>query len=201
MYRDYVIGPLFEFRYSRLDVSKRDWKECFEDLIYQTIESMRGHLSNPERTGDIDVAEFDDRIEMRFKPCGSGGRSSAGDLIGGSPSRHLAPFYFRTIEGKYDFVGRRRGVCLYCAHCTIMMEKLSIEKFGYPTRIVEPPNFQEGINECKYIMYKNLRDIPEEIYERNGEKKPGASEALGSEGRHYVAKASEDETANLKERF
>lgn len=195
MYRDYVIGELFDFRYERFDVSKSEWSEVFEDLIYVSIEAMRGHLVGPNRDGTMELDEFDDRIELTFSPCGSGGRSMVGDKISGTPSRHEAPYYYHTMQEKHDFNWNKPGVCHYCVHCAVLMEKLPMEKFGYPVRIVEPPTYPDKLESCKWTMYKDPRTIPDSVYERMGEKKPGPDEPLGSKSRLEANQASDKQRA------
>ena len=181
MYRDYVIGDLFTFRYERFDVSKNDWKDVIDSLIYVSIEAMRGHLVGPERDGTMDFRDYDDRVELEFHPCASGGRSMAGDHISGTPSRHEAPYYYAPVQQKHDFSWNKTGVCNYCIHCAILMEKMPMEKFGYPVRVVDAPVYPENkTGRCKWTLYKDPRSVPESAYERMGEKKPAADEPLGS---------------------
>ncbi len=71
---------------------ERPYDETLERNIYISIEAMRGHLVGPERNGDMDVDEYDDRIVISFDPCGSGGRQQRGDVVEGTPSRHDLPY-------------------------------------------------------------------------------------------------------------
>lgn len=178
--RDYVIGNLFSFRYERFDVSKKKWEDSFKTLVYLSIESMRGHLVGPERDGTMGLVEDDEKVTITFAPCGSGGRISAGDTLHGTPSRHEAPYYFKMMENKYDFSWKKSGVCHYCVHCSVLVEKIPMERFGYPLRVVEPPVYPDHTKVCKWTMYKNPRNVPEWVYERMGEKKPLQDEPLGS---------------------
>jgi len=183
LYRDYVIGNLFDFRYERFDVSKNDWSAMFDALVYVSIEAMRGHLCGPERDGSMEMTSDDEKVTLTFTPCGSGGRTAQGDKIAGTPSRHEAPYHYRTLDEPADFHWNKSGVCHYCAHCAILMEKLPMERFGYPVRVVEPPTYPANTEKCRWTMYRNPRDVPEWVYERSGERKPSADEPLGSASR------------------
>jgi hypothetical protein len=183
LYRDYVIGDLFAFRYERFDVSKNSWAESFDALIYVSIEAMRGHLVGPERDGTMEMVEHPDRVELSFMPCGSGGRTIDGDRVSGTPSRHEAPFYYNTMQEKHDFSWNETGVCHYCVHCAVLMEKLPIERFGYPVRVVEPPTYPDNTTRCRWTMYRDPRDVPASAYARMGEVKPAPDQPLGSASR------------------
>lgn len=183
MYREYVIGHLFDFRYERFDVSKNDWRDVFNALVYVSIEAMRGHLVGPERDGTMELDEDDEKVVMTFTPCGSGGRTMQGDRIAGTPSRHEAPYHFQTMEKPHDWHWNKPGVCHYCLHCAVLMEKMPMEKFGYPVRVVEPPTYPGNTERCRWTMYKDPRNVPDWVYERSGERKPAADQPLGSAGR------------------
>lgn len=183
MYRNYVIGHLFNFRYERFDVSKNDWGQIFDALVYVSIEAMRGHLVGPRRDGTMAMESDDEKVVLTFTPCGSGGRVVQGDRVAGTPSRHEAPYHYQTMQGRADFHWRTPGVCHYCVHCAVLMEKLPIEKFGYPVRVVEPPRWPDATEKCRWTMYRDPRAVPEWVYERSGEAKPGPDLPLGSAGR------------------
>ena len=182
MYRDYVIGNLFNFRYERFDVSKNDWNEVYNSLLYVTMEAMRGHLFGPQREGTFEVKELEDRVEMSFTPCGSGGRLSEGDKIKGTASRHEAPYYYLPMQKEHNFSWNKKGVCHYCVHCSVLMEQLPMEKFGYPVRVVEPPVYPDNNSRCTYIMYRDPRKVPDTVYKRRGMEKPPSHAPLGSKG-------------------
>ena len=83
-----VLLPLFAWRYEKFDIDKFPWDEGLEVLMTVACEAMRGHLVGPERTGDFELIEIDDRYMLRFDPCGSGGRTLRGDPIEGTPLAH-----------------------------------------------------------------------------------------------------------------
>ena len=178
-----AITDRFDFRYARYDVSRFPWSEAFDELVHASIETQRGHLVGPDREGLLELNEHPDRVVMSFVPCGTGGRTVAGDKLSGTPSRHDAPFYFNAIVGKHDFAWNKSGVCQYCSHCAMMTGKLPIERFGYPLRVVEPPLAGDTNGRCTWTIYRDLRDVPAWYYESLGERKPDADAPIGSESR------------------
>ncbi len=174
---DRVLLPLFAWRYEKFDIDKHPWDEGLETLLYVSCEAMRGHLVGPERTGDFELEEYVDRFELKFDPCGSGGRTLRGDWIENTPARMEAPYNFRVSEEERDWNHYQKGVCLYCAHCVILMEHMPMDRFGYPVRVVDPPIYgatdESGAPmKCKWTMYKDPTTVPEEFYERSGRTKP-----------------------------
>ena len=187
------ITPRFDARYGRYDISQVEWAKAFDDLVHTSIETQRGHLVGPEREGTPELQSFEDRVVISFQPCGTGGRTVAGDAISGTPSRHLAPYYFHTIDGKHDFAWNKSGVCQYCSHCAMMTGKLPIERFGYPLRVVDPPLKGHPNGRCTWTLYRDPRNAPASYYEMLGERKPGPDEPLGSSG--SAARAASSATA------
>lgn len=185
MYEKHIIKDWFDSRYSRFDVSKHDWDDTYPLLTFLSFEAMHGHLCGTERDGAVEYKEFEDRIELQFDPCGSGGRAYRGEPIDGSPSRMESPYRFKPMEKAHDFTWNKKGVCTYCAHCCILTEKRSAEEFGYPVRIIDPPTYPDNKDaKCKYTIYKDITDIPEKYYKRIGLEKP-ASKNLGSKNGPY----------------
>lgn len=185
---DRVLLPLFAWRYEKFDIDKHPWDEGLETLMYVACEAMRGHLVGPERTGDFELEEFDDRFVLRFDPCGSGQRTIRGDWIEGTPARMESPYNWRVAEEERDWNHFTKGVCLYCAHCVILMEHMPIDRFGYPVRVVDPPVYPDTNKDpnvrqkCQWTMYKDPTNVPEEMYTRTGRVKPAAfgSQAHGA---------------------
>lgn len=177
------ITDRFDFRYARYDVSRFPWLQAFDDLVHASIETQRGHLVGKDREGVVELTEHPDRVVISFEPCGTGGRTVAGDKESGTPSRHLAPYYYHTIDGKHDFAWNKSGVCQYCSHCALMTGKLPIERYGYPLRVVEPPLKGDTKGRCSWTIYRDLRDVPASYYVSLGETKPAPDVELGSAGR------------------
>ena len=136
---DRVLLPLFVWRYEKFDVDKYPWDESLEILMLVACEAMRGHLVGPERTGDMELVELEDRFVLRFDPCGSGGRTLRGDSIEGTPPRMQPPYDWTVTEEPHTWNHNTPGVCLYCTHCIILMEEMPMDRFGYPVRVIDPP--------------------------------------------------------------
>lgn len=188
---DRLIGPLFNWRYDKFDVSTADWNtESLPTLLYVALEAMRAYLSAAQRDGaPLELIEYDDRWELRFDPCGSGGRSIRGDWVENTPSRMEPPYNLKVTQDAYDWTDGKKGICVYCNHCQVVMEHMPMDKFGYPVRVVEPPIYPDNARDnsrqkCKWTMYKDPTTVPEEIYKRCGREKPTkfGSRALGTAG-------------------
>jgi hypothetical protein len=177
---DRVLLPLFVWRYEKFDVDKHPWDESLEVLMLVACEAMRGHLVGPERTGDFELIETEDRFILRFDPCGSGQRTIRGDWIEGTPSRMEAPYGWTVTEEKHSWNHYTPGVCLYCTHCIILMEEMPMDRFGYPVRVIDPPVYPDTNPDpnvrqrCQWTMFKDPTQVPEEFYARVGRTKPAA---------------------------
>jgi hypothetical protein len=173
-----VLLPLFAWRYEKFDIDKHPWDEGLETLLYVACEAMRGHLVGPERTGDFELIEEEDRFILRFDPCGSGGRTVRGDGIEGTPPRMEPPYGWRVSQEERDWNHYQKGVCLYCAHCMILMEQMPMDRFGYPVRLIDPPVYPDTDPDpqrrqrCQWTMFKDPTAVPSEFYTRAGRTKP-----------------------------
>jgi hypothetical protein len=172
-----VLLPLFAWRYEKFDIDKHPWDEGLEVLMLVACEAMRGHLSGPERTGDFELIETDDRYVLRFDPCGSGGRIPRGDTIEGTPARTEPPYEWSVSQEPHTWNHGQAGVCHYCTHCVYLMEEIAIDRFGYPVRVVDPPVLgatepDGSPQKCQWQMFKDPTAVPEEYYERVGRTKP-----------------------------
>ena len=110
---------------------------------------------------------------MSFDPCGSGGRARRGDPAQGVPTGLERP-EFGYSEEPHDWTWGEQGVCLYCSHCSLVNEILPIERLGFPMRVTEYPASPD--DKCRWILYRDPREIPAEAYERVGKTKPTAEE-------------------------
>jgi hypothetical protein len=176
MYEQLLV-PLFAWRYNKFDIDKHPWDEGLETLMRVACEAMRGHLVGPERTGDFELTELDDRYVLEFNPCGSGGRTLRGDPIEGTPPRMEPPYSWGVAQEPASWNHFTPGVCLYCAHCIILMEEMPMDRFGYPVRVVDPPIYggteaDGSPQRCRWSMFKDPAAVPEEYYERVGRTKP-----------------------------
>ncbi|MDH3753228.1 MAG: hypothetical protein OEU32_05075 [Acidimicrobiia bacterium] len=179
MYR-HTLEPYIQDRYMVYDLSVNDYADTLYRNLYTSIEAMRGHLVGPERRGDIDLEEHDDRWVLSFDPCGSGGRSTRGDPVEGTGPRPEPPYSFGVTEKEHDWAWNEKGVCHYCAHCCFTLERLPAERWGHPVRVVDSPLYPDETSgddpkPCTWTIYKTIEAIPAEAYVRIGMTKPPAA--------------------------
>lgn len=148
--------------YSRYDRANRAWSESFEEAVQSAFTGMHGHLCGPKFDGEFDVLEHDDRVELRFSPCGSGGRIRNEDRFGVTAERH-------------DWAWNREGVCYYCVHCCVLQQLEPIDNLGMPVRVIEPPT-SPG-DSCSWTVYRSPELIPDSAYEAVGRSRPAGSES------------------------
>jgi hypothetical protein len=185
---DKVLLPLFTWRYEKFDIDKHAWAEGLETLMLVACEAMRGHLVGPERTGDFELIETDDRYILRFDPCGSGGRTVRGDWVEGTPARMEPPYNWTVSQEEHTWNHNTKGVCHYCTHCIRLMEEWPMDRFGYPVRVIDPPTYPDTDRDpavrqkCQWQMFKDPTKVPEEYYERVGRKRPAVfgSKSIGA---------------------
>ncbi|RJG09020.1 hypothetical protein D3879_24680 [Pseudomonas cavernicola] len=182
---DALLAPMYAY-YVRYDVDNNPWPRSLDLLMHFALEGLRGHLSGPGRRGDIEVFEEEDRWGMRFAPCGSGGRTYLPNAGNHTPLME-PPFNLAVTTEEHDWAWNKKGICLYCVHCCALNERMPMSKFGYPTRVIEPPTWPDAKNggKCTWYIYKDPSLIPEEIYRRVGFTKPqrigGAAKIIASD--------------------
>jgi hypothetical protein len=165
---DHLMGPLYPTR-DRYDVRTRPWDQSVEVLVRDAAVSLRGHLSGPERRGEVEIEERPDRFVVRFDPCGSGGRTMRPDAAEGGPPRMEPPFNYAVTTAEHDWAWNTKGVCLYCVHCCQLQERVPIRRLGYPVRVVDPPVWPDGAErKCTWTIYKDPSLVPDEAYRRVG---------------------------------
>jgi hypothetical protein len=171
---EFMIGGLFTTRYAKFDTEQYSWEESLETNVYLALEAMRGHLVGPGRRGNIEFEEDDERYTFRFDPCGSGGHLVRGDReVEETPPRMEPPYGWAVLEEEHDFGWNKKGVCLYCTNCCVVMQLKPIETFGYPVRVVEPPTYPDRKDEkCTWHVYKDPRKVPDRYYADVGRTKP-----------------------------
>jgi len=172
----FIIEPFFNKRYARFNLRTHPWNEMVEVVLYLAAEAMHSHLVGPKRDGEFELTEEEDRWVFKFNPCGSGGRSLRGDVIEGTGPRMEPPYNYAVTKEEHPWSWGQQGVCYYCTQCCLLMEKMPIENWGYPVRVVEPPTYPELVEaKCTWYVYKDLDQIPEKFYTRLGHQKPPAT--------------------------
>jgi hypothetical protein len=171
---EHMVGGLFTTRYAKFDIEQYSWEESLDTNVYLALEAMRGHLVGPGRRGNIELEEDEDRFTFRFDPCGSGGHLVRGDQeVEMTPPRMEPPYGWAVLKEEHDFGWNKKGVCLYCTNCCVVMQLKPIDAFGYPVRVVEPPTYPERKDvKCTWHVYKDPRKVPERYYEDVGRRKP-----------------------------
>lgn len=172
LYRDYLVPMHFNWRYKQFNPRVTSWEKTLPMNLYLSIESMRGHLCGPKRQGDVEFEEEGDRWVISFDPCGSGQRGMRGETAEGTGSRMEAPYYFAVTQEEHDWAWNLKGICHYCVHCCEILEKKPVQEFGYPVRVVDPPQYPNADAKCRWYIYKDPDKVPEKYYKRIGEKKP-----------------------------
>jgi hypothetical protein len=172
-----VLEPYLQERYKPFDIREQPYEDTLYRNMYLSVEAMRGHLVGPERNGDMDVDEHDDRYVISFDPCGSGGRQQRGDVVEGTGSRAEEPYNFGVTQEEHDWAWNEKGVCFYCSHCCFALERWPAKQWGHPLRVVDSPLYPDetsGPNpkKCTWTIYKTVEAIPAEAYERIGLTKP-----------------------------
>jgi hypothetical protein len=175
----FVLEPYLQERYKPFDIHEQPYEDSLERNLYLAFEAMRAHLVGPERDGEIELEEHEDRFVLSFDPCGSGGRAQRGDPIEGTPSRAEPPYEFGVTRADYDWAWNEKGVCYYCAHCCFALERWPAERWGHPVRVVDSPLYPDETSgpepkRCTWTIYKSLEAIPGEAYARIGLEKPRA---------------------------
>ncbi|MFN8215301.1 MAG: hypothetical protein U0R71_01785 [Solirubrobacterales bacterium] len=143
--------------YERYDPAKRPWSESFEEVVQSALTGMNGHLCGPKFDGEIGVLEAEDRVELRFAPCGSGGRIREDPRFGVTAERH-------------DWAWNKEGVCYYCVHCCVLQQLSPIDNLGTPVRVIEPPTSPGEA--CTWTVYRSLDLVPDAAFEAVGRERP-----------------------------
>jgi len=139
------------------------------EIVQWSSEFMRSHRSGPGERGDIIIREDDEKYEMTFHPCGSGGRMRRKGELDNIPPRTGPPFNLGRTKKPYPWSWDKAGVPYYCIHCCLWGEIIPIENQGYPARITE---FKDDPKEpCSFIFYKSPDLIPDHYFTRLGFKK------------------------------
>jgi len=136
-----------------VDAKKVDFRRRVQGLA----SVLRGHLE------PMKVEEDDAKVCITMETCGSGQRLVQRGAYG--PPRNLT-----RIQKPHAMTWGMSDFPVYCTHAPVL-EILSIEQLGYPANVIFPSQ-KVAEESCKYCVYKNVEDIPEEVYTRVGKQKP-----------------------------
>ena len=151
---------LFKTRYDR---KVRDFVKT-ELNAKESVEMFAEYMSHPY--SKISIKEEPDRYVLSLDPCRTGGRlrRSMGD-----GAAKLGSASIGTIEHSYPWTWGKKGVCVYCAHSSLLFEIIPVELRGYPLAVIEYPDKPE--DPCVWFFYKNPELIPEKYFTRIGKTK------------------------------
>ncbi|MFH1032408.1 MAG: hypothetical protein V1767_07615 [Chloroflexota bacterium] len=145
----------------------------FDYAMEHAIWMVRPHrMGRLDGTGGFVLEEYEDRYEVVWDPCYTGGRTRRGDPIASMPPHTAPPFNYATNKVPHPWTWGKTGVTGYCIHCTLLHELMDVAQTdgylgqwvsGYPENPWDP---------CRYITYKNVDWIPEKYYTRLGKTKP-----------------------------
>ena len=119
----------------------------------------RAFLSN---FGEVAVEEDDEKIALSIR-CGTGGR-----LV--EEGRYEGEHADVTLREPAPRTFMLDALPVYCAHCSVNNEMQPIEWGGWPISI-EHPATTPGAR-CVHHVYKDVRAVPAEDYERIGKEPP-----------------------------
>ena len=131
--------------------------EDFRRRVQMLVMGLRGHLQ------PMKVEEDDEKVCITMVPCGSGERIFKEGGYG-------PPKNFSIVKKPQPLTYGKPNCPVYCTH-EPMLEILPIEWKGYPVWACLTPE-EIGTGGCRFCVYKNPDDIPEEVYTRLGKKKP-----------------------------
>jgi len=173
LYRDWAAG-FMDYIY----------RNCGEEALYQALKKVAGAPGRPSAKAqkmdfrrrvqglahvlrchleNVKVEEDDEKVCMQMQPCGSGQRLL--EEGGYEPPRNLS-----MVQKPHPMTWGLTDFPIYCTHCPVLVI-LSIEQQGFPA-IVVTPGEKVASGSCKYCIYKNPQDIPEEVYIKLGKQKP-----------------------------
>ncbi|MGI9602299.1 MAG: hypothetical protein ACR2QE_10470 [Acidimicrobiales bacterium] len=112
--------------------------------------------------GEVEVAEDDDKITLRFR-CGSGGWLIDEGAYEGEEA-------LVTLRERGPRTFGREQLPIYCAHCSVNNEMQAVEWRGSLTTVEHPPTAPG--EPCVHEVFKRPDDVPEQAYERIGRTKP-----------------------------
>lgn len=133
-------------------------KVPFKLRVMGTVNSLRGHQQV------LKIEEDDEKVCITMMPCGSGERLYKKGSYGPPCNLSMIKKAQVMTAGKTDFP-------VYCTHEPVL-ELLAIEKLGYPVTICYAPEKVARGGSCIFCIYKDFKDVPEEVWKRAGKEKP-----------------------------
>ena len=134
-----------------------DWGELPASARAKVV--ARAMLGN---FGDVDVNEDDEKVVLSIR-CGTGGR-----LV--EEGRYEGDDGYVTLRERAPRTFMLDALPVYCAHCSINNEIQPIEWGGTPISIEHPVVAPD--TRCVHHLYKDVRAVPAEDYERIGKSPP-----------------------------
>ena len=134
-----------------------DWGELPASARAKVV--ARAMLGN---FGDVDVSEDDKKVVLSIR-CGTGGR-----LV--EEGRYEGDDAYVTLRERAPRTFMLDALPVYCAHCSINNEIQPIEWGGVPISIEHPVVAPD--TRCVHHIYKDVRAVPAEDYERLGQPPP-----------------------------
>ena len=139
---DVVLLPLFAWRYEKFDIDKHPWDEGARGA---DARRLRGDARPPRRPrADRGHGADRDRGPLRSSgsiPAGRAAARSGATRSRARPPRMEPPYNWTVVEEQHPWNHYKSGVCHYCAHCIVLMEEMPIDRFGYPVRVIDPPQY------------------------------------------------------------
>ncbi len=109
------------------------------------------------------VKEDEEKFTFLMQPCGSGGRLILEGCYG--PPRN-----FLKIKKAQPMTYGRKDFPVYCAHASSTL--ILPTEWGIAPAFVEILSEKLGEEPCQICLYKDPKDIPSELYQRVGKRKP-----------------------------
>jgi hypothetical protein len=112
--------------------------------------------------GEVHVSEDDEKVVLSIR-CGTGGRMV-------QEGRYEGEDAYVTLRERAPRTFMLDALPVYCAHCSINNEIQPIEWGGVPISIERPVVAPD--TRCVHHIYKDVRAVPAEDYERIGQPPP-----------------------------
>jgi hypothetical protein len=152
---------------ARRDIDPLDWT-----LAYAARMVRLHRMGADDGTGGFTVEDYEDRYEILWDPCYTGGRTRRGDTRSGRPPHSAEPYDYAVNTAPHPWSWSHTGVSGYCMHCCILHEIMDVEQTGGYLQQWVTGYSDDPAEPCRYIVYKDVDWIPEAYYTRIGKTKP-----------------------------